>query len=121
MEDAKDCEQNDRAKGRHDDGGQVETLHVVKAQQAADQESADEGADDPDNEVYQQPMVAAGNALGRPPGENANHDAGDDIYGRPLKAITQGDRLGNAFALGRFRGWRADAVGQVPLRTQHYL
>jgi hypothetical protein len=43
------------------------------------------GADDPDDEVHQQPAIAASDALGQPAVENANHDAGDDIHGRTLK------------------------------------
>ena len=71
MEDAKDCEQNDRAKGGYDDGGQVEALHVAKTEKAAHHQTTDEGACDADDQIGQQAMIAAGDPFGEPTGNEA--------------------------------------------------
>jgi hypothetical protein len=52
----------------------------VEAQQTTNKKPANEGADDTYDQVGQQSVIAAGDALGEPSGENADHDTGQDIH-----------------------------------------
>ena len=60
----------------------------MEPEKVADKEAANEGAEDTDNEVRQQPMIAAGDPLGDPASQDANNDARDDIQGWLLRLRT---------------------------------
>ena len=76
-----DGEQDDSANRRYENRGEIEPFRVLEAKETADQKAADQRADDPDDEIGQQAVIATGNAFGQPASEQTDNDAGYDVHG----------------------------------------
>ena len=76
-----DGEQDDSADRRYENREEIEPFRVLEAKETADQKAANQRADDPDDEIGQQAVIATSNAFGQPASEKTDNDAGYDVHG----------------------------------------
>jgi len=74
------CEQQHCATRRDCDCRNIEALNEVEAEHAGGKEPTNRCANDANDEIHQQAMVAAGNPLREPTRDNADDDASDDVH-----------------------------------------
>jgi hypothetical protein len=71
----------------------------MEAEKTTDQEATDKSANDADDQVGQQSMIAAGDPLGNPTSQDTNDNTRDHIHGWLLQELSEE----NARAQGLFR------------------
>ena len=80
LESAKNPKQENGTNRCHGNGRQIEAFRIVEAKKSADNETADESADDADDKIGQQAMIAASDPFGEPAGKDADDQPGDDTH-----------------------------------------
>lgn len=65
---------------RRGDGREVEALVIAEAQQRAEEEAANQSADDADDKVGDQAVLAAGNLFSDPAGDEADENPGEESH-----------------------------------------
>ena len=73
-------QQHHGSDGCNHDGWKVEAFLVAETQQAGEDEAAHECADYADDEVGEETVISAGDAFGKPPGDDTNDDPRNDAH-----------------------------------------